>query len=80
MNLPLFLNAFGFFVGGGVEAGEYQRGGFRHFELGVGFAGCEFEVVFQPGAEGVGVKGFGNVVRDVHWGGRPRMTRWFVGD
>ena len=46
----------------------------------MGFAGCELEVVLELGAEGVGVEGFGDVVRNVHWGGRPRMARWLVGD
>ena len=74
-----FLPRF-FFFGGGVEVGKDQRGGFGQFELGVGFAGCEFEVVFQLGAEGVGVDGFGDVMGDVHWGGRPGMARRLVGD
>lgn len=60
--------------------GKDQRGGFGQFELGVGFPGCEFEVVFDLGAECVGVKAFGDIVRDVHWRGRPGMARWFVGD
>ena len=69
----------GFFVlGGGVEVGEDERGGFGQLELGVSFAGCEFEVVFELGAEAVGVEGFGDVVRDVGWGGGPGMAGWFV--
>ena len=72
---------FSFFGGGGgvVEVREDERGGFGQFELGVGFAGREFEVVFQPGAEGVGVEGFGDVVRDVRRGGRPAVPRRLVG-
>ena len=46
----------------------------------MGFAGCEFEIVFELGAEGVRVEGFGDVVRDVHWGRGPAMAGWFVGD
>ena len=60
--------------------GEDEGGGFGQFELGVGFAGCEFEVVLELGAEAVGVEGFGDVVRDVGWGGRPGMPGGFVRD
>ena len=71
----------GFFVlGGGVEVGKDQGGGFGQLELGVGFTRCEFEVVFDLGAEAVGVESFGDVVRDVGWGGRPGMAGWFVRD
>ncbi len=60
--------------------GEDEGGGFGQFELGVGFAGGEFEVVFKASAEGVGVEGFGDVVRDVGWGGGPGVAGWLVGD
>ena len=75
----VWLLAAFFFVGGGVEVREDEGGGFGQFELGVGLTGREFEVVLQPGAEGVGVEGFGDVLRDIHRGGRPAMTRWFEG-
>ena len=58
---------------------EDEGRGFGQFELGVGFARREFEVVFQPGAEGVGVEGFGDVVRNVRRGGRPAVAGWLVG-
>ena len=60
--------------------GKDQRGGFGQLELGVRFAGCEFEVVLELRAEVISVEGFGDVVRDIRWGGRPRMARWLIGD
>ena len=58
--------------------GKDQGGRFGQFKFGVGFAGCEFEVILYLGAEGVGIEGFGDIVRDVCGGRRPRVTGRFV--